>query len=197
VADRDLILDALRAAAGPPTPPPEVTIDALRYADPIGRFAEAVEEAGGRCIAVPEGAGPEAALRELPVFAGAERLLSGVPGLLPEDAGRHDPADLDLAILPGAPAVAESGAVWVVPPDVQQRAAAFLAQHVVLVVPRAAVVHELHEAYARIDPSAAPFGCFIAGPSKTADIEQALVIGAHGPRSLTVLLHGPRGPATR
>ena len=196
MADRDLILDALRSTAAPPTPPPELTIDAVRYADPIARFAEAVEEAGGRCIAVPEGSGPEAALRELPVFARAERVLSAVTGLLPSD-GRHDPADLDLAILPGAPAVAESGAVWVVPADVRQRAAAFLAEHVVLVVPRAAVVHELHEAYARIDPAAAPFGCFIAGPSKTADIEQALVIGAHGPRSLTVLLHGPKGPATR
>jgi L-lactate dehydrogenase complex protein LldG len=32
---------------------------------------------------------------------------------------------------------------------------------------------------------------FVAGPSKTADIEQSLVIGAHGPKSLTVLLIDP------
>jgi L-lactate dehydrogenase complex protein LldG len=38
--------------------------------------------------------------------------------------------------------------------------------------------------------AAAPYGfaTFIAGPSKTADIEQSLVLGAHGPMSLTVFL---------
>jgi L-lactate dehydrogenase complex protein LldG len=47
----------------------------------------------------------------------------------------------------------------------------------------------MHEAYARIemDPKY-NFGTFISGPSKTADIEQALVMGAQAARGVTVVL---------
>jgi L-lactate dehydrogenase complex protein LldG len=46
----------------------------------------------------------------------------------------------------------------------------------------------MHEAYSKIGEQQYGFGVFIAGPSKTADIEQSLVLGAHGPRSMTVFL---------
>ncbi|MCU0983250.1 MAG: LUD domain-containing protein, partial [Pirellulaceae bacterium] len=64
----------------------------------------------------------------------------------------------------------------------------FIVQHLVLIVPADRVLHNLHEAYGQLRFDRPEFGLFISGPSKTADIEQSLVIGAHGARSLTVFL---------
>jgi len=60
-----------------------------------------------------------------------------------------------------------------------------------VVVREAEFVDDLHAAYARIDVRAHPFGAFVAGPSKTADIEQSLVIGAHGPKALSIVVVQP------
>ena len=56
------------------------------------------------------------------------------------------------------------------------------------VFPRDALVDTMHEALARPELDDFEYGCFMSGPSKTADIEQALVFGAHGPMSITVVL---------
>jgi L-lactate dehydrogenase complex protein LldG len=50
------------------------------------------------------------------------------------------------------------------------------------------IVATMHHAYAQVQVEKEGFGAFIAGPSKTADIEQSLVIGAHGARSLVVYI---------
>jgi L-lactate dehydrogenase complex protein LldG len=100
----------------------------------------------------------------------------------------HALDSLDLFVCRAELGVAENGAVWLATSDTMQRAALFLAARVVIVVDGATIVPTLHDAYARIDVRAKPFGVFVAGPSKTADIEQSLVIGAHGPKELTVIV---------
>ena len=59
-----------------------------------------------------------------------------------------------------------------------------------LVVNREDLVWNMHQAYKRLELDRPGYGVFISGPSKTADIEQSLVIGAHGSRSMTLFLVG-------
>jgi L-lactate dehydrogenase complex protein LldG len=84
--------------------------------------------------------------------------------------------------------VAENGAVWVTEELMGDRALPFICEHLVLVIERPAIYPTLHEAYAQIGNADYNFATFVAGPSKTADIEQSLVLGAHGPKSLTLFL---------
>ena len=100
----------------------------------------------------------------------------------------HDLRDVDFCVLPAELGVAENGACWIVDHGGANRAAAFLTQHLAVVVRGESLVHNLHEAYQRIAIPSPGFAMWLSGPSKTADIEQALVIGAHGARSCTVLV---------
>jgi L-lactate dehydrogenase complex protein LldG len=95
---------------------------------------------------------------------------------------------LDVLVCWSELGVAENGAAWIASSDATLRAGLFLAARVAIVLAEQHVVDDLHEAYERIDVRAHPFGVFIAGPSKTADIEQALVVGAHGPKELTLVI---------
>jgi L-lactate dehydrogenase complex protein LldG len=97
-------------------------------------------------------------------------------------------ASIQLFVCEATLGVAENGAVWLPLSRMANRAAFFLVEHTIVVLNRSTLVWDMHEAYACIDVSAEVFGAFVAGPSKTADIEQSLVIGAHGPKSLTILL---------
>ena len=114
--------------------------------------------------------------------------VDGISGNL-NIASIEDPlqlAGVELAVLSARVGVAENGAMWVSEEEAVHRVLPFITQHLILVLDRADLVGTMHEAYRRIEVDSTGFGVFVAGPSKTADIEQSLVIGAHGPRSLVV-----------
>lgn len=102
----------------------------------------------------------------------------------------HSLQDVDNAVIQAHFGVAENGAVWVTEDLLMLRVLPFICQHVAVIVNASDIVPTMHEAYNRIGDTDYGFGAFVAGPSKTADIEQSLVLGAHGPRSMTMFLVG-------
>jgi L-lactate dehydrogenase complex protein LldG len=202
---RDQILHDIRATLPVETALPDLNGEWVRYADPVQQFFDVLRGVGG----IGKLVAGEAALRAEIARIGDELAAAQVCSVLPELApgnvdlatidDPHQLAGVDLAVLPGELAVAENGAVWITAAIVPERVLYFLSQHVVLVVPADHVVNNMHEAYQWLHQQAgaagpfreAKWGAFMSGPSKTADIEQALVIGAHGARSLHVLLAAP------
>jgi L-lactate dehydrogenase complex protein LldG len=215
MSSRDKILSTVEANQPPQRelpPMPSALAAAAVTTDLCSQFIAVLESIGGAAFIVSGFARVATILHEQ--FAGAGRVISGCPELssfaggLNGNEDPHTLEDVDLAILPAYFGVAENGACWVTETQMFHRALPFITQHLALVIHRRDIVADMHQAYDRIAAlesaaavapvpdgpqaatAAAPYGfaTFIAGPSKTADIEQSLVLGAHGPLSLTVFL---------
>lgn len=100
----------------------------------------------------------------------------------------HSLEDVELTLVKAHFGVAENSALWVTDDILGQRVSTFIPQYLAIIVNKKDIVATMHQAYERIGNQEYGFGTFIAGPSKTADIEQSLVLGAHGARGLTVFL---------
>jgi L-lactate dehydrogenase complex protein LldG len=114
--------------------------------------------------------------------------LSGNFELISDMVDPHAYQDIELALIKAHFSVAENGAVWLTEEVMGQRIIPYICQHLAVIVHAESIVPTLHEAYEKIGTGNYGFGGFIGGPSKTADIEQALVLGAHGPLSMTVFI---------
>lgn len=127
-------------------------------------------------------------------FTDAKRILSNQPELssIAELKDHHeDPHSLDnvsLTILKSNLGVAENGAIWITDDQLPARALPFITEYLAVIIDKKNIVATLHEAYDKIESAEYGFGVFIAGPSKTSDIEQSLVLGAHGPKGMIVFL---------
>ncbi len=124
------------------------------------------------------------------LFPSAKNVASNVihgTVLIDASSDRATLEQVEVAVLKGEFGVAENGAIWLPESNMINRSLPFITQYLILVLKKSDIVTNMHEAYERC--RADSYGSFIAGPSKTADIEQSLVIGAHGARSLTVIVY--------
>ncbi len=182
---REKILQRLSDRSRPPAVKPSLPDPLGRSDDLIPSFAEALKAAGGVSNLLNDPMELESALARS--FPEATVVLDTrqAPTTGTEFDSRRS---WDLVILEGKLGVAENGAVWVEWNEHYPRSVLTLAEHLALILPKEALVATMQEAYEVLDLSSVAYGLFLAGPSKTADIEQALVIGAHGAVTLKVFL---------
>lgn len=188
---KEKILSRLAAAAMPEVPCPEAGFEPQRFDDLVATFAERLKAAGGEAVVMAPGETLDEVIHNH--YASAQSIASALPDICvatcnPDEV--EDPrelVDIDLAVVAGAFGVVENGAVWV-PQDIRHKALYFGATSLMIVIPKDALVATMHEAVLRPEVGDFGYGCFISGPSKTADIEQALVFGAHGAMAATVVI---------
>lgn len=87
--------------------------------------------------------------------------------------------------------IAQTGSVLVTSKSAGGRALSVLPPHHVVLARRERLLGDLPDAFALLRSKYAPhypsFISLITGPSRTGDIERILVLGAHGPRKLTIV----------
>lgn len=192
---RQVILDRLKGCV---VDAPELpTVDPARvvqFDDRLQQFQETLASVGGEAHLVDTPSEIHEKLQAIEVFQSARRIASTVPEAVTATvdlATIDDPhalSTLDWTIVRGEFGVAENGAIWIDGKTLPHRVMIFIAQYLAIVISRSDLLNNMHEAYARIGAPSPGFGVFVSGPSKTADIEQSLVLGAHGCRKLQVFL---------
>lgn len=162
--------------------------------DLIEKFSMVLSSIGGAVVKAADFEGIRQFIQQ--EFKDRKRIISTLPELkdITEAGWEHqDPhgyENVELAILKAHFGVAENAALWITEELMQQRVVPFICEQLAVVVKKEDILATMHEAYDRIGDAEYGFGAFIAGPSKTADIEQSLVLGAHGPKAMTVFLLG-------
>jgi len=196
MSSREEILAALRQNTRETYDKPDLSqLKPITYADPVAEFIKkTTTTAGARLIEMKDGDELYNIVRE--AYPEAKVIASNLPGvqgqLNPDTATVEELEKADVGVIRGEIGVAENACIWI-PQTMKERAVCFASEQLVIVIRRDAIVNNMHEAYARIAASQEyfkeyKFGTFISGPSKTADIEGALVYGAQAARGVTVVL---------
>jgi L-lactate dehydrogenase complex protein LldG len=95
-----------------------------------------------------------------------------------------------VGVVLAAAAAAETGTVLFASGPGAPTALAFLPEHCIAVLRRSTLFAHYNAAVRAVRTNGALPRCInlVTGPSRTADIEEVLLLGAHGPRTLTILL---------
>jgi L-lactate dehydrogenase complex protein LldG len=153
------------------------------------KFVEHLVNAGGAAHDV--GSRSEAQSKLMELHPEAKVICSAVPEIAGTRRVEHvrDPhelADVDVGVVRARFGVAETGAVWLTQQDLVVDSLGFLSQHLIVLLDPEDLATDMHEAYWRVELDKTAYGCFMMGPSATADVEATLVHGAQGVRSLKV-----------
>ena len=191
MTSKEYILGNIRASLKEGYAMPDLDkLNPVKYDDAVGRFMECVSFVGGKAVTLKEGEDINTLINS--IYPDAKLKASALEyieaDLNPDIIVKaEDLNGVDVGIVEGRLAVAENGCVWV-PQTMKERAVCFISEYLVMIVNREDIVNNMHEAYSRIEMSDYGYGCFISGPSKTADIAQALVMGAQAARGVTVII---------
>ena len=106
---------------------------------------------------------------------------------IPSSQRKQQLAEIKFSLVSGSYAVADTGSLIVLYEYSRTSYPHFLAGTVIAIVNFANIAADLFELFEKIEPDAAKNMVIITGPSRTADIEKILILGAHGPRQLIVI----------
>ncbi|MDE6649370.1 MAG: LUD domain-containing protein [Muribaculaceae bacterium] len=188
---KDTILGNLRRNVRETYEKPDLSFAKLEYQDAVAAFIHtATTAAGASVIEMKEGDDINDLIHS--AYPNARTIASNVEGVKadrnPDKVEKPQQLDgTDVSVVLGTVACAENACVWI-PQTMKERAVCFICEYLVIIVDRKNIVSNMHEAYARIEMPESGFGAFISGPSKTADIEQALVYGAQSFCGVTIIL---------
>jgi len=196
MSTKDEILQRLRSNTREQYTMPDFSqLTPITFDDPVAEFKKKTTTiAGAKLLEMKAGDSLDAIVRQ--AYPDAKVIASNLPGveaqLNPDSATVEELERVDVGVIEGKIGVAENACIWI-PQTMKERAICFASQQLVIVLRADGIVNNMHEAYDRIAASGDyfqqyKFGTFISGPSKTADIESALVYGAQAARGVTVVL---------
>ena len=188
--NKEEFLNKLRANTTQQFDMPDMNINGIKYEDTIAQFISMTETSGGKVVNAKKDDDLNAIIRE--AYPDAKVIASNVSGidasLNPDTvAEAQDLNGTDVGVVNGEVGVAENACVWV-PQTMKEKSVCFISENLVIILHKSSIVDNMHDAYKAIQMTDYGFGCFISGPSKTADIEQSLVMGAQAARSVTIIL---------